>query len=75
MKCVCLKTFRDLQSNRLVHGGEVFEASAKRLEEINGTRYGELAKAVKGMRSEAAEEAVEEATEEAAEEVAEDDRG
>lgn len=65
MRVRCIRRFRDTVAGTYRDEGEVFEAAPERLEEINSTRYGQLAKAI---------EVPDEVTVEVAEEVPEDRR-
>ena len=42
MKVRALKLFNDLQSKKLRKSGEIFEVSAKRVEQLNSTSHGTL---------------------------------
>lgn len=44
MRVEAMRRFRDLQAGCARKQGEVFETSEKRLEELNGTRFGQLVK-------------------------------
>lgn len=53
MLAECVKPFRDLDAGVLREAGDRFEVSPDRLRRINATRYGELAREVPEVSSEA----------------------
>lgn len=46
MKVRAIRTFLDASAGKRRSAGEVFEATAERLAQINGTRYGMLAEPI-----------------------------
>jgi len=44
MQAVCVKPFRDLDAGVMREEGDIFEVSPQRLQRLNGTKYGQLAK-------------------------------
>jgi ATP phosphoribosyltransferase regulatory subunit HisZ len=52
MKVRALTIFNDLQSNKLRYAGEIFEASEKRVEQINSTQYGALVEVIEDKKDE-----------------------
>lgn len=52
MKVRALILFNDLQSKKLRKAGEVFEASEKRVEQLNSTRYGALVEVIEEVKKE-----------------------
>lgn len=46
MKVRTLKLFNDLQTKKLRKVNEIFEVTAKRVDEINSTRYGTLVEVI-----------------------------
>lgn len=62
MRVKCIRKFRDTVAGTYRDEGDEFEVSPERLEEINSTRYGQLAKQVE-VPAEVAEEVTEGAPE------------
>lgn len=52
MKVRTLIRFQDSQSNTLRMTGEIFEATPKRLEQINSSQHGELVEAIEENKKE-----------------------
>lgn len=53
MRAVCVRTYLDLKTGKLRNEGEEFETTPERLQEINGTKYGQLAVEVAEKAAEA----------------------